>query len=124
MTRARQLILEKPLFVVRKFLYGIYFIWFLSSSTAKSWGWMAFQMPLVALALIGFYRHGDWNSNKQLLISVVVAYIVPYTLLSAYARYGLPIMPIVILFASDGLIRLLGLNEKRTLSVLRAYASP
>jgi 4-amino-4-deoxy-L-arabinose transferase-like glycosyltransferase len=121
MTMARQLMLQQPLLLVRKFLYGIYFIWFLSSSTAKSWGWMIFQMPLVVLALIGLYRQDDWNSSKQFLLCAVVAYIVPYTLLSAYARYGLPVMPIIFLFASDGLISLLGLDEKRRLSMLRSY---
>ena len=107
---ARQFIFEKPFFAVRKFLSGMCFIWFLSSTTAKTLGWMMFQMPLMALAVIGLCRQHQWDFSQCFLLCVVLMYIVPYTLLLALARYSIPIIPIVILFASYGLISLLKLN--------------
>jgi len=110
---ARQLVFEKPLFAVRKFLSGMCFIWFLSSTTAKSWGWMMFQMPLVALAVIGICRQRQWDLRQGFLLCVVVAYIVPYTLLLALARYGMPITPIIILFSGYGLVSFLKQDTNR-----------
>lgn len=110
---ARQLVLEKPLFVVRKFLFGMCFIWFLSSTTAKSWGWILFQMPLIALAVMGLCRQRQWDFRQRFLLCAVVVYIVPYTLLLALARYSMPITPIVILFASYGLVSLLKSDANR-----------
>jgi hypothetical protein len=104
---ARQFVLEKPLFVVRKLLSGLYFIWFLSTTTAKSWGWMMFQMPLIALAVMGLCRQRHWDFSKRFLLCVVVVYSVPSTLLSPMARYSMPIVPIVILFSSSGLVSFL-----------------
>jgi len=103
---ARQLVFEDPAFTLRKFLSGLYFIWFLSDNTAKSLGWMIFQMPLLVLALIGVYRQRHWTLGRCFLFCVIVVYIAPYALLSSYARYGTPIVPIVILFSSDALVRL------------------
>jgi 4-amino-4-deoxy-L-arabinose transferase-like glycosyltransferase len=119
---ARQLVVEKPLFVVRKLLFGMYFIWFLSTTTAKSWGWMMFQIPLVALAVMGLCRQRQWDFSKCFLLCVVVVYIVAYALLSPWARYSMPIMPIVILFASYALISFLKLdaNQVRDESQMKA----
>jgi hypothetical protein len=110
---ARHLVFENPFFAVRKFLSGMCFIWFLSSTTAKSWGWMMFQMPLVVLAVIGLCRRRQWDFSQCFLLCVAVAYIVPYALLLALARYGMPITPIVILFASYGLVSFLKLDAHR-----------
>jgi len=110
---ARQLIVEKPLFAVRKFLAGMCFIWFLSDTTAKSWGWMMFQMPLVALAVIGLCRQRQWDFSQRFLLCVVLVYIVPYTLLLALARYSMPIIPIVILFSSYGWVSFLKPDANR-----------
>ena len=111
---AYQLVLEKPLFVVRKLLAGMYFIWFLSDTTAKSWGWMMFQMPLVVLAAMGLCRQRYWDSSRHFLLCVVVAYIVPHTLLSPLTRYSMPIIPIAILFSSYALVSFLQSNANRT----------
>jgi 4-amino-4-deoxy-L-arabinose transferase-like glycosyltransferase len=109
---ARHLIFANPFFAVRKFLSGMCFIWFLSDTTAKSWGWMLYQMPLVALAVMGLCRERPRDFRQCFLLCVAVAYIVPYTLLLALARYSMPIMPIVIFFASYGLVTLcVGDNE-------------
>src|SRR5712691_12538350 len=102
-----------PFFVVRKFLSGMCFIWFLSSTSAKSWGWMMFQMPLVALAVMGLCRQRQWDFRQRFLLCVVLAYIVPYTLLLALARYSMPIIPIVILFSSYGLVSFLKPDANR-----------
>ncbi len=110
---ARQLILQKPLFVVRKLLAGMCFIWFLSDTTAKSWGWMMFQMPLVVLAAMGLCRQRHWDFSQHCLLCVVVAYIVPYTLLSPLARYSMPIIPIVILFSSYTLVSIVQSDANR-----------
>jgi len=111
-TMARQFVMEKPLFMVYKFFAGMYYIWFLSNTTAKSWGWMIFQIPLVAFAVMGFCRQHHWGDfSKPFLLCVVVAYIVPYTLLSPLARYGMPIIPIVILFSSYALVHRYGLKR-------------
>ena len=107
---ARQFVVEEPFFVVRKFLSGMYFIWFLSSSTAKSWGWMMFQMPLLAFAIIGSCQQRQWNVSQRFLLCVVVVYVIPYALLLALARYSMPIIPVVILFASYGLVSFLKLD--------------
>jgi 4-amino-4-deoxy-L-arabinose transferase-like glycosyltransferase len=111
-TMARQLVLEKPMFVARKFIAGMCFIWFLSSTTAKSLSWMLFQMPLLALAVMGLCRQRQWDLSQCFLLCVVVVYIVPYALLLALARYGMPITPIIILFASYGLVSFLKLDAK------------
>jgi 4-amino-4-deoxy-L-arabinose transferase-like glycosyltransferase len=110
---ARQFVVEKPLFAVRKFLSGMCFIWFLSSTTAKTLGWMMFQMPLLALAVMGLCRQRQWDFSQRFLLCVVVVYIVPYALLLALARYGMPIIPIMILFASYGLVSFLKLDAHR-----------
>ena len=110
---ARHLVSDNPSFAVRKLLSGMCFIWFLSSTTAKSWGWMLCQMPLLALAVIGLYRRRQWDFRQCFLLCVVVAYIVPYALLLALARYSMPIIPIVILFASSGLVSLLKRDAHR-----------
>jgi 4-amino-4-deoxy-L-arabinose transferase-like glycosyltransferase len=110
---ARQLVLEKPWFVVHKLLAGMYFIWFLSDTTAKSWGWMLFQIPLVALAVLGLCRQRQWDFSQRFLLCVVVAYIVPYTLLSSFARYSMPIIPIIILFSGYALVSLLQSDANR-----------
>src|SRR5205823_2010293 len=57
---------------------------------------------------IGSFRQGcSGHFTKHFLLCVVAAYLVPYALLSPLGRYGLPIVPIVLLFASSGLISLL-----------------
>jgi hypothetical protein len=48
MVMARQLAFEKPLFVVRKLLFGMYAVWFLSDTTARSSDWIIFQVPLTS----------------------------------------------------------------------------
>jgi len=110
---ARHLVFDNPLFAVRKLLSGMCFIWFLSSTTAKSWGWMMIQMPLLTFAFVGLYRLYKWDLHQCFLLCVAVAYIVPYALLLALARYGMPIIPIVILFASYGVVSFLKLDARR-----------
>jgi len=90
--RARQFVLHEPLFMARKLIDGMCFIWFLSSTPVKSWAWMAIQMPLLGLGLLGLFRCG-----KNLT----------HTFLLALARYSMPIIPIVILFAIYGAVSLL-----------------
>jgi hypothetical protein len=104
--RARQFVLQRPIFMARKIIAGMYFIWFLSSTPEKSWGWMVIQMPLLGLALFGLFRCRR-NLFRTFLLCVVVTYVVPYAFLLALARYSMPIMPIVILFAGYGLVSLL-----------------
>jgi 4-amino-4-deoxy-L-arabinose transferase-like glycosyltransferase len=104
---AYQFVRENPFFAVRKFLSGLCFIWFLSDTTAKSWGWMLCQMPLLVLAVLGLCRQRQWGFSQRFLLCVVVSYIVPYTLLLALARYSMPIIPVVILFASYGVVSFL-----------------
>jgi 4-amino-4-deoxy-L-arabinose transferase-like glycosyltransferase len=104
MTMARSFFIERPLFMARKFLSGMFWIWFLSDTTAKSRGWIIFQTPLLVFAAIGLCRLRNLEFNMKLLICVVVLYLVPYTLLNTFARYSMPIIPVVMLFASYGLI--------------------
>jgi 4-amino-4-deoxy-L-arabinose transferase-like glycosyltransferase len=118
---ARRFVLEEPLFVLRKASFGLYSIWVLSSTTAKTAGWIVFQVPLLVLALAGVWRHDWWNSNQCYLCCVVIAYIVPYTLLLALARYSMPITPIVILFASYGLVGLYG--RRSSVSIPRSVVA-
>jgi 4-amino-4-deoxy-L-arabinose transferase-like glycosyltransferase len=101
---ARSVVIDRPLFIVRKCLSGAYYIWFVSDTAAKSWGWLIIQLPLLAFAVIGIWRGRYLNSSKRFLLCVVVLYVAPYTLLNAYARYSMPIIPIVILFGSCGLL--------------------
>jgi 4-amino-4-deoxy-L-arabinose transferase-like glycosyltransferase len=104
---ASDLIFRDPLFIVHKVAAGLYFIWFLSDTSAKSIGWLMFQLPLVALAIVGVLQKSSWSDSKKMfLVSVTIAYIVPYLLLSPLARYSLPVFPIVMLFASSGMIGL------------------
>ena len=106
--KARQLVLERPTFVVRKLTAGLYFIWFLSTNQAKSLGWMIFQVPLVVCAIIGLSRKQHVTFSQRFLVTVVASYVVPYALLLALARYSMPIIPIVFLFASDAILRFTG----------------
>src|SRR5262249_34895180 len=85
------------------------------NTTAKSWGWMAFQIPLVAFGVMGLCRQRHMDFNMKLLLCVVVLYLVPYTLLNAYARYSMPIIPIVILISSYGLITFIRPDADRRL---------
>jgi 4-amino-4-deoxy-L-arabinose transferase-like glycosyltransferase len=104
---AVQLVLTKPLLVVRKVLAGMVFIWFLSDTTAKSLGWAAFQVPLLTLAIIGIYRQRQWSLSTQFLLSFVMVFLLAYAVVSPIARYATPVVPVVMLFASYGLISLL-----------------
>jgi 4-amino-4-deoxy-L-arabinose transferase-like glycosyltransferase len=113
---ARRQIRQKPSFIARKCLSGLYFIWFLSNTSAKSFGWLLFQGPLVAIAVIGRCRKRDWDPNHRLLLCIVLAYIAPYTFLLALARYAMPIMPIVFLFASDAVVSGLTARFRRQVS--------
>jgi len=105
----RHFVLHRPLFVARKIVGGMYFIWFLSNTPEKSWGWMAVQMPLLALAVLGVFRCRP-NLIRTFLVCVAVTYVLPYAFFLALARYSMPIIPIVILFASYGFVSMLRLK--------------
>jgi hypothetical protein len=113
---AREFAIEKPVFVIRKFLWGTYFIWFLSDTSAKSFGWMLFEMPLVLLALVGLYRSQRWDFIHRFLLCVVLAYIVPHTLLAPLARYSMPVIPILMLFSSSALLSFFKIDARREYS--------
>jgi 4-amino-4-deoxy-L-arabinose transferase-like glycosyltransferase len=100
---ARQLVLTKPAFFVRKVLTGIIFIWFVSDSTAKSLGWGAFQVPLLVLAIVGIYRQRKWSLTTQFLLVFAVVFLLAYAMVSPYARYAAPVAVVLMLFASSGL---------------------
>jgi 4-amino-4-deoxy-L-arabinose transferase-like glycosyltransferase len=102
-----EFVVARPWFIARKIAEGMVFIWFLSDTTAKSLGWAAFQAPLVILAAIGVYRQRRWSLSKQFLLSFVMVFLLAYVVVSPIARYATPVAPVVILFASFGLIRLL-----------------
>jgi 4-amino-4-deoxy-L-arabinose transferase-like glycosyltransferase len=104
MTRAKHLMLTNPLFAVRKVLAGSVLIWFLSDSTAKSLGWAMFQLPLVLLALFGVWAMREWSMSAVFLLCVAVLFLVAYAAVCPYARYSTPVMPLVILFSSCGLL--------------------
>jgi 4-amino-4-deoxy-L-arabinose transferase-like glycosyltransferase len=104
---ARHFVLTNPWFIVRKAFSGLLFIWFLSDSTAKSWGWGAFQFPLLALATIGVYRRRSWTPSMQLCLIFAIVFVLAYAIVSPYARYALTIAPIAMLFASDVLVTFL-----------------
>ncbi len=99
----RRFVLERPLFIAKKVLAGMVFIWFVSDSTAKSWGWAIFQFPLLMLAFVGIWAHRSWTSNLLLLITFTVVFLLAYAIVSPYARYALAVCPVVILFASEGI---------------------
>jgi 4-amino-4-deoxy-L-arabinose transferase-like glycosyltransferase len=107
---AGQLVLRKPLFVLRKVLAGMVFIWFVSDTTAKSLAWAAFQVPLLALAIIGVYRQRQWSLSKEFLLCFVTVFLLAYALESPYARYATAVAPVVMLFASYGLMSSLKLS--------------
>ena len=100
---AQQLAIEDPLFVLRKMLAGTVLIWYLSDTTAKSFGWMIFQLPLVILAMVGIYRQHRWTPSKCFLICFTATYVLSYALVSPLARYGMILIPILMLFAGNAL---------------------
>jgi 4-amino-4-deoxy-L-arabinose transferase-like glycosyltransferase len=107
---ARELVIARPWFVARKVFSGMFFIWFLSDSTAKSVGWAVFQFPLVALAIVGVYARRSWTTSEQLSLTFTIVFLLAYIFVSPYARYALAISPILMLFASEGLTTLMQLS--------------
>jgi len=112
--RSRQLMLGDPLFAARKVLAGTLLIWFLSDTTAKSLGWAAFQLPLLAFALLGIYAQREWTFKAVFLLSVVAVFLLAYAAVSPLARYAMPVMPLVMCFSSLGL-----LSALKTIGYLR-----
>jgi len=106
LVRARRFAVKYPLFMLRKVATGVYLIWFLSHTSLKSYGWMIFQVPLVIITIIGLFQGPKWTFPQRLLLGVVIAFIMPLTLLASYARYSLPVIPILIVFSSFVLLNL------------------
>jgi hypothetical protein len=98
------LVWSKPWFIVRKVLAGSLLIWFLSDTTAKSLGWAVFQLPLLVLAIVGISRRPQWSLVTQFLLTFAVVFLLAYVMVSPLARYSSPVMPVLMLFGSGGLV--------------------
>jgi 4-amino-4-deoxy-L-arabinose transferase-like glycosyltransferase len=103
-TMGRERVFKEPGFVVRKVLTGLVFIWFLSDTTAKSLGWAICQLPVLAFAIFGASRLRFWTPPAALLLGVIAVFILAYTVVSPLARYSTPVLPLVMLFASQGVL--------------------
>jgi 4-amino-4-deoxy-L-arabinose transferase-like glycosyltransferase len=101
---ATELALSRPSFIVRKLLTGLVLIWFVSDTTAKSLGWALFQLPLLALAILGIRRQRQWTPIAQFLLTFAMVFVLAYALISPLGRYISPVVPIVMLFGSGGLM--------------------
>jgi 4-amino-4-deoxy-L-arabinose transferase-like glycosyltransferase len=107
---ARRLAVASPWYVIKKVSAGAIWIWYLSDTTAKSFGWMVFQLPLLLLAIVSLYREDQWTLSKAFLVTFALAYVLSYAAVSPLARYGMVIIPVVMLFASHGLANWLKSN--------------
>jgi 4-amino-4-deoxy-L-arabinose transferase-like glycosyltransferase len=99
-----ELVRSKPGLIVRKVLAGSVLIWFLSDTTAKSLGWAAFQLPLLFLAIVGISGRPRWTLGSLFLLTFAVLFLLAYVMVSPLARYSSPVMPVLMLFASGGLM--------------------
>ncbi len=108
---AAQWVSSEPWFALQKVFAGLIFLWFLSDTTAKSWGLLMWQAPLLALAAIGLWRQRQWTVSKRFLLCVAAAYCLCYAFVIPLARYAMSISPIVMLFASHGALSLVKPNR-------------
>jgi 4-amino-4-deoxy-L-arabinose transferase-like glycosyltransferase len=99
-----ELVWSRPSFIVLKVLAGSVLIWFLSDTTAKSLGWAAFQLPLLVMAIVGISRRPQWSLVSQFLLTFAIVFLLAYVMVSPLARYSSPVMPVLMLFGSGGLM--------------------
>jgi 4-amino-4-deoxy-L-arabinose transferase-like glycosyltransferase len=94
-----------PLFTVRRFFLNVLTFWYLSDSPVKSIGLAIIELPLLILAVTGGWKHRRHISQSGILVAMATYFIVVHGLIVGWARYSVPIVPLVILLAVGTLQR-------------------
>jgi len=95
---------------------------FFSTPVPIASGWFAMQSALLALALLGLWRHRGDLKVVVLLGGVPVAFVVVHWLVSIlWSRYLYPSMPMVLMLAGAGLVALAPLGGGRRRLVGRSH---
>ena len=91
--------LSHPVFAVKRFFLNSLTFCYLSESPLKSIFLATLQFPLYALAFAGMRRGWRKRTEIQVLALIVVYYIVLHALIVGWARYSVPIVPILAVLA-------------------------
>lgn len=112
-----------PLGFARKIAVGIIFVWFISTTTAKSYGLLFLQLPLMSAAAVGIYKAFRNRQCGVLALCVVIAcVVVTYAAVAPFGRYSYVALPAVVPLAAYGIATLA--NGRRGLpDVLARWSS-
>jgi len=89
-----------PVFFVRRVLANFFLFWSLSESPLKSAFVGALQWVLVILACLSYIRHGKKHHLLMPVVGFTVYYVFVHAFIVGWARYSMPIIPLLLLMAA------------------------
>lgn len=89
-----------PVFVARRTVANFFLFWSLSESPLKSASVGALQWGLIILACVSYVRYSKNHHLLQPIVAFMVTYVVVHSLIVGWARYSMPIIPLLLLIAA------------------------
>jgi 4-amino-4-deoxy-L-arabinose transferase-like glycosyltransferase len=90
---------SEPLFVVRRAVANFFLFWSLSESPLKSALYGALQWLLLLAAFAAYMRYGKSYALLTPIVALAVYYIVLHASIVGWARYSMPMIPLLTLIA-------------------------
>lgn len=104
-----------PALWVRCAAQNVFNFWFAGKTWQVTWLNVAIQAPFLMLAFVGCYsisRRGQWRQMALPLLLIVYLYAI-HIPIHAQARYSVPLIPFIAIFASAGIFGLLRMPQRR-----------
>ncbi len=90
---------EEPWFLPRRFVANFFLFWSLSESPLKSAFYGTLQWLLLLAAVFSYVRQGRTMTSLTPIVALTLYYIVLHASIVGWARYSMPIVPLLILLA-------------------------
>lgn len=105
---------NEPIEFIKKIFTGILAYWYLGGSQFKSVLIAIINLPMLLLACLGLFYSIKCKTNIIPLLLLILYFTLIHAVILAIARYSVPIMPYVIIFASFGIINLYEKLKEKT----------
>lgn len=99
---------EEPWFLPRRTVANFFLFWSLSESPLKSAFYGTLQWLLLFAAFVSCVRQGRTTAPLTPIIALTLYYIVVHASIVGWARYSMPIIPLLIVLAMPVLTRCMG----------------
>jgi 4-amino-4-deoxy-L-arabinose transferase-like glycosyltransferase len=98
--RAREDLFESPLLAARLVTYNAWAFWFQGRTGHATFLNIILTVPLLVLVAIGIYWTIRDRMAVWLLIAAIIAFILPHIAIIAVARFYIPLIPLLSVFAT------------------------